>query len=175
MVTGMNRRALAKALGHPDTSAGIPEARWMRAMIFERLVRDDRFVSQLLTTAVGALGLDRPVSVRRVDGGVSVDRTAKALGQAHLKAVHESAATMISGLAVPFVGMENEPGATPVKPDFAIVVPRVSGGVTVGAWLVMGESTPWVLPAHEISRTPPSAFLHSSMTAAVVETEAVCT
>ena len=38
MLTGMNRRALAKALGHPDTSAGIPEARWMRAMIFERLV-----------------------------------------------------------------------------------------------------------------------------------------
>ena len=140
LLTGMNRRALAKALGHPDTSAGIPEARWMRAMIFERLVRDERFVSQLLTTAVGALGLDRPVSVRRVDGGVSVGRTAKALAQAHLKAVHESAATMITGLAVPFVGMEAEAGATPVKPDFAIVVPRLENGVPVGSWLVMGDA-----------------------------------
>jgi hypothetical protein len=140
LLTGMNRRAFAKALGHPDTSAGIPEARWMRAMIFERLVRDERFVSQLLTTAVGALGLDRPVSVRRVDGGVSVGRTAKALAQAHLKAVHESAATMITGLAVPFVGMEAEAGATPVKPDFAIVVPRLENGVPVGSWLVMGDA-----------------------------------
>jgi len=140
MVTGMNRRALAKVLGHADTSAGIPEARWMRAMIFERLVRDERFVSQLLTTAVGALGLGRPVSVRRVDGGVATDRTAKALAQAHLKAVHESAATMITGLAVPFVGMEAEPGATPVKPDFAIVVPKVDHGATVGSWLVMGDA-----------------------------------
>lgn len=113
----------------------------MRAMIFERLVRDERFVSQLLTTAVGALGLDRPVSVRRVDAGVSVDRTAKALAQAHLKAVHESAATMTTGLAVPFVGMEHEPGATPVKPDFAIVVPRATtGGAHAGSWLIMGDA-----------------------------------
>lgn len=32
----------------------------MRAMTFERLVRDERFVSQLLTAAVGTLQLDRP-------------------------------------------------------------------------------------------------------------------
>ena len=140
MVTGMNRRALATSLGYPDTSAGIPEARWMRAMIFERLVRDERFVSQLLTTAVGALGLDRPVSVRRVDAGVAVDRTAKAFAQAHLRAVHESAATMITGLAVPFVGLERDAGATPVKPDFAIVAPRVGAGAAVGSWLVMGDA-----------------------------------
>lgn len=112
----------------------------MRAMIFERLVRDERFVSQLLTTAVGALGLDRPVSVRRVDAGVATDRTAKALAQAHLKAVHESAATMITGLAVPFVGMETTAGATPVKPDFAIVVPRTMNGAVAGSWLVMGDA-----------------------------------
>ncbi len=113
----------------------------MRAMIFERLVRDERSVSQLLTTAVGALGLDRPVAVRRVDAGVAVDRTAKALAQAHLKAVHESAATMITGLAVPFVGMEHEPGATPVKPDFAIVVPRATTGeAPAGSWLIMGDA-----------------------------------
>ena len=58
MVVGMSRRAIAKKLGHPDTSAGIPEARWVRAMTFERLVHHERFVSQLLTTAVGALGLE---------------------------------------------------------------------------------------------------------------------
>jgi hypothetical protein len=31
LVIGMSRRALAKQLKHPDTSAGIPEASWMRA------------------------------------------------------------------------------------------------------------------------------------------------
>ena len=47
---------------------------------------------------------------------------------------------MITGLAVPFVGMEAEAGATPVKPDFAIVVPRLENGVPVGSWLVMGDA-----------------------------------
>ena len=51
----------------------------MRAMTFERLVRDERFVSQLLTTAVGALGLERPAAVRRYDGAVSADTTAAAM------------------------------------------------------------------------------------------------
>ena len=36
--------------------------------------------------------------------------------------------------------MEAEAGATPVKPDFAIVVPRVETGVAVGSWLVMGDA-----------------------------------
>ena len=87
MVIGMSRRALADKLGHPDTSAGIPEARWMRAMTFERLVQDQRFVSQLLTTAVGALGLRRPPAVHRADAGTSVDRTRRALGDAHKRAI----------------------------------------------------------------------------------------
>ena len=40
LVTGQSRRALAAVLGAPDTSGRIPEARWARAMQFERLVRD---------------------------------------------------------------------------------------------------------------------------------------
>jgi hypothetical protein len=141
MVIGTNRRALADKLGHPDTSAGIPEARWMRAMTFERLVEHDRFVSQLLTTAVGALGLERPAAVRRADGYVSQVHTAKAIQQGHLKAVHENFATMITGLAVPFVGLESETRATPVKPDFAIVAPRRSpADDIVGSWLIMGDA-----------------------------------
>ena len=65
LVVGMSRRAIAEKLGHPDTAAGIPEARWMRALTFERLVRHERFVSQLLTTAVGALGPARPDAMRQ--------------------------------------------------------------------------------------------------------------
>src|SRR5688572_31358393 len=97
LVMRMSRQTLAGSLGHPDTTAGIPEARWMRAMTFERLVRADDFVSPLLTTTVGQLGLPRPDSVRRSDGGVSVEVTARALAQAHLKAVHEGVSTMITG------------------------------------------------------------------------------
>ena len=141
LVTGMTRPKLAKALGHPDTTAGIPEARWMRAMTFERLVKHEDFVSRLLTTAVGALGLDRPVGVRRRDAGAAVDATAAALVLAHQAALDDEA-TMITALAVPFVGMERE-AATKVKPDFAIVAPRRSadgGDEIVGSWLIMGDA-----------------------------------
>lgn len=150
LVTGMSRRALAKELKNPDTSAGIPEARWMRAMTFERLVRHELFVSELLTTAVGALHLSRPTAVRRADGKVNVATTASALAAAHLKAVHEATATMVTSMAVPFAGMEGVQGATPVKPDFAIVAPRRAKGPNgteadgtgqvIGSWLVMGDA-----------------------------------
>ena len=49
MITNRTRRQLARDLGRPDTSGTIPEARWMRAMAFERLVRDDRFASRVAT------------------------------------------------------------------------------------------------------------------------------
>lgn len=145
MITGESRRALAARLGYPDTTAGIPEARWMRAMTFEALVRHDRFVSQLLTTAVGQLDLARPVGVRRANGRVKVATTVTVLHQAHLKAMHEGVATMITGLALPFVGREKDASATPVKPDFAIVVPRHTAGAPEGAkaagtWLIMGDA-----------------------------------
>ena len=143
LVIGMTRRALAARLGHPDTSAGIPEARWMRAMTFESLVRHERFVSELLTTTVGRLSLVRPEAVRRANGRVSVDATATALQQAHLKSVHEGVATMVTNLAVPFVGMEDVAGATPVKPDFAIVAPRhrlgADGTVRLGGGIGAGR------------------------------------
>ena len=38
LITRVSRRALAAQLGAPDVGAGIPEARWMRAMTFESLV-----------------------------------------------------------------------------------------------------------------------------------------
>lgn len=150
MLTGKSRRALAADLGHPDTSAGIPEARFMRAMVFERLIRDEKFVSELLTTTVGALRLTRPIGVRRADAKVTEGGTALALGQAHLKAVHQGEATMITGLAVPYPGLDPAVGATPTKPDFAVVAPRrsVDGGSAeadaeapiIGSWLVMGDA-----------------------------------
>lgn len=149
MLTGMSRRALAAKLGHPDTTAGIPEARWMRAMTFERLVKHENFVSPLLTTAVGKLRLARPKGIRRVDGKVNVATTATAIQQAHLKAVHAAEATMLTSLAVPFVGLEGE-AATAARPDFAIIAPRYdvddessvdTGQVKpVGSWLVMGDA-----------------------------------
>src|SRR4051794_31034780 len=83
LITQVSRRALAAQLGFPDVGAGIPEARWMRAMTFESLVHADRFVSELLTKAVGQLGLARPGSIRRRSGEVSLITTAGALAQAH--------------------------------------------------------------------------------------------
>lgn len=146
MVLGKSRRDVARAIGHEDISAGIPEARWMRAITFERLVHDRRFVSQLLTTAVGALGLPRPPKVLRADGKVSTDATAQELVKAHERAMGQGAATMVTDLAVPFVSMEADPSATPVKPDFAIVAPRgpmPDGALSAeasGSWLVMGDA-----------------------------------
>lgn len=142
MIVGMSRRKVAAQLGFPDTTAGIPEARWMRAMTFERLVRHERFVSPLITTTIGRLGLPRPAGVWRRDARVSASATATALGQAHLKAVHEDVASLITSLALPFVGLEDEPSATPVKPDFAVVAPRRDPGTdtVIGSWLVMGDA-----------------------------------
>lgn len=156
----------------------------MRAMTFERLVRDEAFVSRLLTTTVGSLALARPAAVRRSDAGVSVDGTATALAQAHLKAVHERTATMITSLAVPFVGMEGEPAATPVKPDFAIVTPRFAvdlGGSEadvdaesarpVGSWLVMGDAKDYERVRSRIDdRRYLKGFLQVALGAEAVET-----
>jgi hypothetical protein len=140
LVTHMSRKALSVNLGFADTGAGIPEARWMRAMTFESLVQSERFVSELLTKTVGQLGLPRPSGVRRRSGHVSVDVTATVLAQAHLQALNADEATMLTALAVPFMALEDHPEATPVKPDFAIVVPRQVDGVVVGSWLVMGDA-----------------------------------
>lgn len=138
LITRVTRRVLAKQVGFPDTSGSIPEARWMRAMTFERLVRDVKFASEVATTTVGRLGLDRPTEVVTVNANVNVNKTAQLLAHAHRRAVTKGAATLIHGLAVPFVGFEDE-RATDVKPDFAVVAPQVADEGD-GSWLVMGDA-----------------------------------
>lgn len=143
LVTQMSRRELAQHLGHPDTSAGIPEARWMRAITFEHLVRNKRFISQLLTSIVGALGLKRPTGVRSAEAGIDINTTIAALAKAHERAVTQGETTIITSPAIPFVGMEAEPRATVVKPDFAVVTARPAEDnptVTAGSWLVVGDA-----------------------------------
>jgi hypothetical protein len=143
LATQISRRELARRLGHPDTSAGIPEARWMRAMTFERLVRDKNFMSQLLTSIVGGIGLKRPKAVRCADGGVDVGTTIAALAKAHECAMTANETTIITNLAIPFVGMEAEARSTPVKPDFAVITARPSDAdpqVSDGSWLIMGDA-----------------------------------
>ena len=83
LVTGFTRRSLAAEVKFPDVGGGIPEARWIRAMTFERLVRDVRFASQVATTTVGELRLERPTEVVIVDAAGSVDRTGEVLADAH--------------------------------------------------------------------------------------------
>lgn len=99
LLTGLTRRGLAKHIGFADDSGGIPKARWMRAMTFERLVREDRFASEVATTAVGRLGLDRPTEVVTVNARVNVDKTAALLHDAHVRA-SDGAATLIHELEV---------------------------------------------------------------------------
>ncbi|WP_220186837.1 hypothetical protein [Pseudonocardia pini] len=134
-ITSKTRRATARHLGFPDDSAGIPEARWMRAMTFESLVHGERFVSELLTRTVGQLDLPRPDSVRRRDCHGKVGSTAAELAGAHQSA-STGQATMLTRLAVPYLHLEHQTDATAVQPDFAIVCPREGGG----SWLIMGDA-----------------------------------
>jgi hypothetical protein len=112
----------------------------MRAMTFERLVDSPRFVSELLTKAVGQLGLPRPSAVRRRSCDVSTSTTARQLAKAQDAAVGKGEATMLVALALPYIGLEEIQAATPVKPDFAIVCPREQGRQRVGSWLIMGDA-----------------------------------
>ncbi|MEH0820470.1 MULTISPECIES: hypothetical protein [unclassified Micromonospora] len=140
-ITRKTRKALAAYIGHPDTSAGIPEARWMRAMTFETLVHSERFVTELLTKTVGQLGLPRPKAVRRRTCHGAIDTTAKELAQAHLKANFSGEATMLTALAVPYLKLEDVADATAIQPDFAIVCPRLAADErSVGSWLIMGDA-----------------------------------
>lgn len=138
LITGLSRRALATALQFPDVAGGIPEARWMRAMTFERLVRDVRFASQVATTTVGRLSLDRPTEVVIANARGNIDRAAEALAQAHDRAVADGAATVIHNLAVPFVGFEGI-RATDVKPDFVVVSAKTAAEGS-GSWLIVGDA-----------------------------------
>lgn len=110
-------------------------------MTFENLVQDKRFASEVVTTAVGGLGLARPTGVVITDAGVDVAKTAAVLAAAHKDAVTHGRATLIYHLAVPFVGLEGD-RATTTKPDFAVVASReTSAGTNQGAsWLIVGDA-----------------------------------
>jgi hypothetical protein len=114
----------------------------MHAMTFERLVRDKRFASELATTAVGRLGLARTTKLVLVNARVNVERTAELLAEANARAIHERAATMLHGFAIPFAGFEGN-GATDVKPDFAVLPrpqPKKEGENVRASWLIVGDA-----------------------------------
>ena len=114
----------------------------MRAMTFESLVHSERFASELLTKAIGQLDLPRPGAVRRRGGGGTVEKTARELTAAHDLAKGANAATLLTSLAVPFLGLEHVPGATAILPDFAIICSRADPVTqeVAGSWLVMGDA-----------------------------------
>src|SRR5699024_3530190 len=142
LITGVTRRKLAEQVGHPKGPQNtIPLLRWMRAMAFERLIRDERFASEVVTVSVGALGLQRPKAVVVADAHIDTAKTASILEQAHNAAVAHGNATLIHQLAVPFLGLEGAT-ATDTRPDFAVVAPKVPDqrGEVDGSWLIVGDA-----------------------------------
>ena len=143
LITGVSRRKLADEVGASKGAQGtIPTLRWMRAMAFERLVRDRKFASRVVTVAVGALGLARPTAVAISDAHTSFDTTARLFLQAHNEALANSTATLIHQLAIPFIGMESDDDATGTRPDFAVVAPKIPepNGDADGSWLIVGDA-----------------------------------
>jgi len=141
LVTGVTRRKLAAVVGHPKgPQSTIPLLRWMRAITFERMVRDNRFASEVVTVSVGAIGLRRPNAIVVADARVDLDSTAAILQRAHAAAVERGIATLVYQLAVPFVGLEGD-AATDTRPDFAVVAAKVpdESGVVGGSWLIVGD------------------------------------
>lgn len=142
LITGVTRRKLAEQVGHSKGSQStIPLLRWMRAMTFERLIRDKRFASEVVTVSAGTLGLKRPEAVVVADARIDVAKTASILEQAHNAAVTHGNATLIYQLSVPFLGLEGE-NATDTRPDFAVVAPKApdKGGEVEGSWLIVGDA-----------------------------------
>ena len=126
LITGQSRRKLANQLPVPDLSAGIQQARWLRAMTFESLVRDEAFASKIATTTTGSLGFPRPKAVTIINGNEDVATTQRLLVEAQERAVSDNIATLIHKPAVPFPGFDlNE--ATKVLPDFVVVVRDQNG------------------------------------------------
>lgn len=136
LITGVSRRNLAELLGLRGQFGTITTSRWARAMTFERMVHDPRYASEVATSTIGALGLDRPVGVSVADAHVNADRTAESLAVAHDRATSSGVATLVHQLSVPFVGFEGD-AATEVKPDFAVVAanPEAPGH----SWLIVGD------------------------------------
>lgn len=136
LITGTSRRQLAVRLGFPDTQGAIPEARWVRAMTFERLVRQQPLASRFVWNALGPLGFEKPKGVASVvcgtasegNDGKALGGTAQALFAAHARAVDEQQATLLHGLTVPFPFFDS-PGVTTIRPDFAVVAPHEDSSV----------------------------------------------
>ena len=142
LITGVTRRRLAEQVGHSKgAQSTIPLLRWMRAMAFERLIRDKRFASEVVTVSVGALGLQRPKAVVVTDARIDAEMTASILEQAHNAAVGHGNATLIHQLAVPFLGLEGD-NATATRPDFAVIAPKAPDkwGKVDGSWLIVGDA-----------------------------------
>ena len=112
----------------------------MRAMLFERLVHDQQFISELMTKGVGLLGLERPAAVTYVECRRNERRTVQVLHAAHVAAASDGIATMVIGARMPIAGFEGR-GGTPVLPDFMLVVRRPGeNGAAVGSWLIAGDA-----------------------------------
>jgi hypothetical protein len=109
----------------------------MRAMAFERLVRDDRFASRVATVAVGRLGLPRPDAVVVADARRDRTTTLNHLASALAVATQANKATLIHEPALPFPGFEDV-AATDVLPDFLVVAPRTDASDR--AWLIVGDA-----------------------------------
>lgn len=129
LLTNRSRRALAKELGHPDDTAGIPEARWMRAMIFERLCHEPAFAGEVTARVAGWSGLPRPKDVVLADCHVSTNTTLVAVKAAVERAVLGTA-TLLHSVAVPYPGFDPS-AVTPVKPDLAVVAQGPTGPVLI--------------------------------------------
>ena len=106
-------------------------------MTFERLVRDDRFASRVVTVAVGALNLPRPATVVVADAKRNRAKTREQLSKAHIAAVKAGKATLIHEPALPFPGLGST-SATDVLPDFCVVAPREDDSDRT--WLLMGDA-----------------------------------
>jgi hypothetical protein len=137
LITKTPRRELAKALPVQGDLGGIPLARWIRAMTFESLVRDQAFASQIATTAIGNAGLSRPKAVVVADGKSDVAETRKQLELARDRAVTESVATLIHTTAVPHPGFDPDQ-ATAVLPDFVVVAADEVDADD--AWVIVGDA-----------------------------------
>lgn len=128
LITGRTRRALAEELGHPDTTAGIPQARWMRALTFENLAVDDAFAGELVARALGwsDTGFAPPEAVVTADCHGDPVETAEQLRLATERA-GEGEATLLHRLVLPFPGVATGQAATPVLPDLAVVAAHETG------------------------------------------------
>ncbi|AGF71462.1 hypothetical protein [Corynebacterium halotolerans] len=132
VITGTTRRALAAELGHPDVSSGIPQARWTRALTFERVCHDEAFAGELVARATGwaGEGFAEPEAVATADCRGSVDTTARQL-EAAVERAAQGEATLLYQPAVPFPGVPGGADATGVHPDLVVVAARGTGAALI--------------------------------------------